>query len=241
MTIHCSCECCFEAPESTINSPFRHELPELDGDAYNRAVDQDSETIASALENCLPSIVTPDEPVNPFDSGDSETSSLNFEALVSLRRMHQRKQAETGVQKNPGHSSEAATARQKLLQQFQKLVKEQQEHGVSTTARHSIRWQPGWKPAEILQGNALNASETATRRAAQASASNLHYMDVSHLDCTGLNPTKQCVQDKQAAEGIGDGTSDPADTTVSNNDQGSPWQHQLGIYFSQWVNHAWRR
>lgn len=153
-----------------INSLFRHELPELDGDEYIRAVDKDSETIASALENCLPSIVAPDEPVNPFDSGDLETSSLNFKALVSLRRMHQRKQAETGVRQNPGHSSEAATARQKLLQQFHKLVKEQQERGVSTTAGRSIRWQPGRKPAESVPGNAFNAAETATRKAAQASA-----------------------------------------------------------------------
>ena len=178
-----------------MNPSFRHELPELDGDGYNRAVNEDSANISSALKNCLPSIVAPDEPVNPFDFGDSVTSSFNFETLVSLRRMHQRKQAETGVRQKPGHSSEAATARQKLLQQFHKLIKEQQERGVSTTAGRSIRWQPGRKPAESVQGNALNAAETAKRKAAQVSASNLHCNDITHLDCAALNPTKQCVQD----------------------------------------------
>ena len=194
MTIHYICECYFEAPKSTINPSFRHELPELDGDGYNQAVNEDSVNISGALKNCLPSIVAPNEPVNPFDFGDSVTS-FSFETLVSLRRMHRRKQAETGVRQNPGRSSEAATARQKLLQQFHKLVKEQQECGVSTTAGRSIRWQPGRKPAESVQGNALNAAETTKRKAAQASVSNLHCNDITHLDCTALDPTKQCVQD----------------------------------------------
>lgn len=152
---------------------FRHELPELDNEGYNQATKTDSANIACALKNCLPSVVTTDldEQVNPFDFGGSDTSGLNFELLVSLRRKHQRKQAETGVRKNFGHNSDAATARQKLLQQFHQLIKQQQERGVSSTLGRNIRWQPGRKPAESVHGNALNAKEAATRRAGQVSTS----------------------------------------------------------------------
>jgi hypothetical protein len=47
--------------------------------------------------------------VNHFDFGDLETSSFTFEALVSLRRMHQRKQAEPWAQLRGGYRTPEVT------------------------------------------------------------------------------------------------------------------------------------
>jgi len=66
----------------------------------------------------------------------------------------------------------------KLLEQFNAIIKGQQERGVSATVGRSLRWQPGRNPVaastqspshlpQLVSGNALNAAEVASNQAKQ--------------------------------------------------------------------------
>jgi hypothetical protein len=76
---------------------FRHELEEPSENEKAEKLKEDQDAIQRTLDGCLPAIIAPEEPRTIIDS--SEADPLHFAKLTSLRRSHQRKQAETGIRK----------------------------------------------------------------------------------------------------------------------------------------------
>jgi hypothetical protein len=140
--------------------------------------------IESALENCLPAVVAPEERRTVLDS--SENDVLEFSTLVNLRRSHQRKQAATGIRQKstttPTDPEPVVTPnpstpspRQDLLRQLNSLIKAEEAKGVSAAVGRQLRWQthnPGRRPAgateaapTVAAGNSANAAEVAATEA----------------------------------------------------------------------------
>jgi hypothetical protein len=134
-------------------------------------------TIETALDQCLtlPPIVGIEERKTVYDW--SENDIAQFTTLISLRRLHQRRQARTGVRthlqvstpvtpptaENNTRSSvldakedltpaaeETRQSRRDLLRQFQAVIKAEEERGVATAVGRGLRWQPGRNPATTL-------------------------------------------------------------------------------------------
>ena len=74
---------------------FRHELEEPSENERAERLKEDQDAIQHTLDRCLPNIIAAEEPRTIIDS--SEADPLHFAKLTSLRRAHQRKQAETGI------------------------------------------------------------------------------------------------------------------------------------------------
>ena len=134
------------------------------------------------MDACLPTIIAPEEPTTILDS--SEADSLHFAKLTSLRRSHQRKQAETGIRKQitvgperthdaaevqKAMESETKQSRKALLHEFNAVIKAKEDRGIATAMGRKLRWeqgsQPGRKPipqtASTTTGNSANAQEVA--------------------------------------------------------------------------------
>ena len=76
----------------------RLNLPEPSEQEKNGHLQEDRRTIKSALDKCLPPVIGPEELQTVHDASKNDT--LKFKTLISLRRSHQRKQAQTGIRRN---------------------------------------------------------------------------------------------------------------------------------------------
>jgi hypothetical protein len=135
------------------------------------------------LDACLPSLIVPEEPRTILDS--SENDAIHFNKLKTLRRSHQKKQAETGIRKQqPAGShedlgkakeSETKQSRKALLREFHAIIKAEEDRSIATAMGCKLRWeqgsQPGRKPAmpttseSAIAGNSANAHEVAVSEA----------------------------------------------------------------------------
>lgn len=122
------------------------------------------------MDACLPAIIAPEEPRTILDS--SESDSIHFAKLTSLRRSHQRKQAATGTRKtrplavenqvaieltrgthddsdaaevqNLGAvESETKQTRKALLREFNAVIKAEEDRGIATAMGRKLRWEQG--------------------------------------------------------------------------------------------------
>lgn len=151
---------------------FRHELEEPSENERAERLKEDQEAIQHTLDAILPAIVAPEEPRTILDT--SEADSLHFAKLTSLRRSHQRKQAETGTRKQCplavgiGPSielegfhdnsdaaafevqkvmeSETKRSRRDLLRKFNAVIKAEEDRGVATAMGRKLRWEQGSQP-----------------------------------------------------------------------------------------------
>lgn len=110
----------------------------------------------------------PDEHLAPFDRPSSET--FNFDFLVQLRFLHQRKQGKTGVRRRftVPKTDDNQVVGQKLLNEFNRVIRTLEEKGACTALGRKVRLNPGRTPHEdppALSGNAANAKEVAAARA----------------------------------------------------------------------------
>jgi hypothetical protein len=150
---------------------FRHELEEPSDNERAERLKEDQEAIQRSLDACLPAIIAPEEPRTILDS--SEADPLHFTKLTSLRRSHQRKQAETGIRKQrplaveniesqvatdsegthgPGPrgaavqkamESETKQSRKALLREFNAVIKAEEDRGIATAMGRKLRWEQG--------------------------------------------------------------------------------------------------
>ena len=122
------------------------------------------------MDACLPAIIAPEEPRTILDS--SKSDSIHFAKLTSLRRSHQRKQAETGtcktrplavenqvaieltrgthndsdaaeVQNLNAVQSETKQTRKALLREFNAVIKAEEDRGIATAKSRKLCWEQG--------------------------------------------------------------------------------------------------
>jgi hypothetical protein len=149
---------------------FRHELEEPSENERAEKLKEDQEAIQRSLDACLPAIIAPEEPRTILDS--SEADPLHFAKLTSLRRSHQRKQAETGIRKQcpvasqvaigptggthdgaakvqkaaVDSESETKQSRKALLREFNAVIKAEEDRGIATAMGRKLRWEQGSQP-----------------------------------------------------------------------------------------------
>lgn len=146
--------------------------------------------------------------LDSFSDG-AQSQSISFETLINLRRAHQTRQAATGSRKSVIQASTQAESedpkialskkklesqrseKQRLLKQFNEVLKAHEERNTSTGADRKQRWQGA--PAA---GNAANAAKAAAERTskvfrfcdhASAQRTNLAY--------EGKEKACQCLQE----------------------------------------------
>ena len=126
-------------------------------------------------------------------------SELHFKKLTSLRRSHQRKQAETGVRKQrpvesqvangiglaAGHGhidsdasaadvqkateSETKQSRKALLREFNAVIKAEEDRGIGTAMGRKLRWEQGSQPGR--KPSTLQTASGNTANAQEVAAS----------------------------------------------------------------------
>lgn len=92
----------------------RLDLPEPSEEEKNTCLQEDRRTIRSALDNCLPPIIGPEEPRTVHDV--SKNDVLEFQTLISLRRSHQRRQAQTGTRHKQANQTQKNTSETSIAQ-----------------------------------------------------------------------------------------------------------------------------
>lgn len=167
---------------------LRHELPEPDDKKINNSLRSERRTIETTLDKCLLlPIVGMEEPRTVYDW--SENDIAQFTTLISIRRLHQRRQAWTGVRthlstpptevntnssdlldvkEDPTPAEETRQSRRNLLRQFQAVIKAEEDRGVTTAVGRSLRWQPGRNPATTSTPSNVLAEPTLTGNSANA-------------------------------------------------------------------------
>ena len=141
----------------------------------------------------MPPVQLQDEPAQPFGHGVLTLDTLDFKALIHMRRAHQTRQADKGVRTR--HSREESEDKKtkptllgKIIHQFHEALKEaQDDQAIGTGYEHSARWTtntnrvpaPGARDGEIdgalapalATGNSANAAVTAAAVVKQACCS----------------------------------------------------------------------
>lgn len=135
------------------------------------------------MANLLPAVNT-QERSNAFNPNNS--AAVDLTELVRLRFLHQTKQAETGVRKE-GKAEENSmfqkkqqlTERQKILREFNNIIKRQEDQGAGTGLERKARWQNGTTQAHedhdvtaasgSAHGNSANADVVAKATASKVS------------------------------------------------------------------------
>jgi hypothetical protein len=157
---------------------------------------EDQRTIKSALDNCLPPVIAPEEPRTVHDA--SKENFLTFQTLISLRRSHQRRQAQTGTRKqanqitenmseiqpgsNEAQASSSSTlapsapelklSRRDLLREFQAVIKAQEERGVATAVGCKVCWESQQPGRQSAADHAETSTVTGNSANAQQVAAN---------------------------------------------------------------------
>ncbi|KAH6871091.1 hypothetical protein BKA70DRAFT_1489938 [Coprinopsis sp. MPI-PUGE-AT-0042] len=155
-----------------------HELPEISAeDEASIAMGQrtDLEEVAALSRDVAAGVIIPDASTSP-DAHLDEYLSTDFSQLVTLRKLHQRKQAESGIREKTPHFSVddpdqiKATSRAKIHKMLSAKIKAMGDRGVSATIGRKLRWMPGRSPQEDAveaaskTGNSANAEEAAKTR-----------------------------------------------------------------------------
>lgn len=173
---------------------FRHELEEPSEQERDERLKEDREAIQRALDACLPAIIAPEEPRTILDS--SESDSIHFAKLTSLRRSHQRKQAETGTRKKRpvenqvaigltggthddsdaaevqnAKESETKQTRKALLREFNAVIKAEEDRGIATAMGRKLRWEQGsnWQPGRKPMPPSTTSGNSANAQEVAAS------------------------------------------------------------------------
>lgn len=151
----------------------RHSLPEIDEDAMDEAFSDDAAHIAAYIlpeagfTAQLPPINDP-IPNDPFNAYDP--SLIDLTEFVRLRFSHQTKQATTGIRtatQAPSEGSKIVTERQRVLQRFSEILKQQEERGVGTGLERAARWTHAATTVSdvtdvtVSNGNSANAAAVA--------------------------------------------------------------------------------
>lgn len=129
----------------------------------------------------LPGIDMPDEAAKPFGLDEGTFDSLDFGALVAMRRAHQTYQAAHGIRtkQSPDETDETTkkkvTLRRRIIRKFHEALRESQdEQAVGTGKERSARWQANHAPGgrdgkidgtaapELVSGNSANAALAAS-------------------------------------------------------------------------------
>jgi hypothetical protein len=100
------------------------------------------------IENATnPQLPMPDieEVSKPFGFGENEPSHrrLDFQSLVDMRRWHQTLQAAHSVRTKSEHGTVnkgELSIRQQLIRRFHEVLKEQQDHAISTGCERAAHW-----------------------------------------------------------------------------------------------------
>lgn len=127
-----------------------------------------SHRIIPLVQKSLAAVRLPDALTTTHSSGLAAPSeSLDFSALINLRRRHQTRQAALGVRTKQDPSSiqkPETTLRQQLIRQFHEILKEHQQSSQDGEKRNA-RWRKSDKEngdAESPQnGNSANAAAVA--------------------------------------------------------------------------------
>ena len=178
---------------------FSCSLPEFDQTAITEAYSDDAShinstltSVGSSLANLLPAAIT-QECSNAFNPNNS--AAVDLTELVRLRFLHQTKQAETGVRmvgkatdtlENPEsmfQKKQLLTERQKILREFNNIIKRQEDQGVGTGLERKARWQNGTTHEDVsavapglAHGNSANAEAVAKATASKVSQLNVLLM-----------------------------------------------------------------
>lgn len=137
------------------------------------------------IGNIVPPVDLPDEAAKPLGLGEATFDTLDFGALVAMRRAHQTYQAAHGVRtkQSPNGADEMTktklTLRRRLIRGFHEALKEAQDNQAAGTGKErSARWQESYAPGgrknesgteELTAGNSANAALAAENVAKQVS------------------------------------------------------------------------
>jgi hypothetical protein len=136
-------------------------------------------SLGSSLANSLPAVNT-NEHSNAFTTNNSESSAVDLTELVRLRFLHQTKQAATGVRIGSNTNETAfekkklLTDRQKILREFNQILKQQEDRGVGTGLDRKVRWQNGTTQPDAAASakvKTINGNSANAELAAKATAS----------------------------------------------------------------------
>jgi hypothetical protein len=150
------------------------------------------------------STVNDPTPSNAFNAGS--WSDVDLSELVRLRFDHQTKQAATGVRKagNPttnvqdttmaGHTKllKPLTERQKVLREFNQIIKQQGDQGVGTGADRKKRWETN----TTAQGNSNSSLDTVPVHGNAANAEAAAKATATKV-CTKFFSTLLCLLDAE--------------------------------------------
>ena len=161
-------------------------MPELDEEAYQKAVEDDRRHVQEMFEKCRQMLP---EDRNGFYEPESMQADIDFQQLVEARRRHETKQAKKGTRKRARRAEEddadpiieetaLDTTRKsvhvQLTKRFYEIMREDgEEQGATTGAARQIRWtsnvrNPGYTPTNNTgekrpaSGNSANAADVAS-------------------------------------------------------------------------------
>ena len=156
-------------------------------DAEEEILAQEYEELQAAVNN-LPPVQIQDEAAQPLGRGVLTLDTLDFKALIDMRRTHQTRQADQGVRMR--HSREETddkktkpTLLRSIIRKFHEALKEaQDDQAIGTGYERSARWTanrvpaPGARDGKIegrlapppATGNSANAAVTAAAVVKQA-------------------------------------------------------------------------
>jgi hypothetical protein len=162
------------------NCASRQFIADVDEEAEEEILAQEYAELQAAT-HVLPPVRVQDEVAQPLGRGVLTLETLDFKALIDMRRAHQTRQADKGVRTR--HSREdqedkkmKPTLLGSIIHQFHEALKEaQDDQAIGTGYERSARWTtdrvpaPGARDGEIdgapapvlASGNSANAAVTA--------------------------------------------------------------------------------
>lgn len=160
-------------------------LPELDEEMEGELIAAEYQVLQEVIQlvpPTLPTLRIGDERSKPLGLGGLDTTQLDFEALVKMRRQHQTRQAALGVRTRQGtgnvEGEKVISIRRRIIGRMHEILKEQKDQAVGTGVERSARWRaaaPGGRAGVVdgeaapglAAGNSVNAAAMAATIAKQ--------------------------------------------------------------------------
>ncbi|KAG6905164.1 hypothetical protein DXG01_004460, partial [Tephrocybe rancida] len=186
-TMNLTCAAMAVTADETMKVQFMADIPEEEEQELLAQEQQEIEDLIAVL----PALRAPDEPAQPLGRGNIDFDSLDFHALINMRREHQTKYAATGVRtwKDTGNDNEHSSdgipkesIRRKLIREFHEALKEGQDaQAVGTGVERSARWLEG--SSTKTSGNAANAAAAAETVAKKEAARRRRILTQAKVPC----------------------------------------------------------
>lgn len=172
------CTCYLVCIDNYLIICYSHCIAEIDEEKSEELLAEEFSELQD-IAHMLPMVDIPDERSKPFGLGEATYDTLDFEALVNMRRDHQTYQAAHGVRTKQSPTDDETkitmTLRRQIIRELHQALKESQDDkAVGTGSERAARWQDnhalggrdgqvnGVSAPDIASGNAANAALAAT-------------------------------------------------------------------------------